>query len=211
MPPPAELWPRLEAFPPESLPRHVLGLKGDVVSWAKLTPVNSGGAAARSKRPSAVMMLFVPPQTPGSPAELLFTKRSVHLRSHRGQISFAGGRSDPQDLSPAATAIRELQEELGVAPEAVTIVGTLPPVTALDRQPVYPVVAMAAVRPDDLVMAAAEVEAVFTVPWPALARGQGHGFSFNIFGNWRLAHSYPVPAGNIWGLTAHILHSASLE
>lgn len=85
---------------------------------------------------SAVMMLF---STTGQP-DIVFTERHAKLRSHAGQISLPGGRKDPTDASLTATALRETFEEIGLAPEAVTVLGEFSairiPVNSMDVAPV---------------------------------------------------------------------------
>ena len=61
----------------------------------------------------------------------VFTKRRADLRRHAGEISFPGGRQDPQDASPRATALREAEEEIGLPGDQVTVLGTLPPTSTL--------------------------------------------------------------------------------
>jgi 8-oxo-dGTP pyrophosphatase MutT (NUDIX family) len=83
-------------------------------------------------RRSAVLMLFAPgaPGAPGVPGargeQVLLTERAPHLRSHPGQVSFPGGRMDPEDETIVRTALREAQEEVGVAPGYVDVVLTMP-------------------------------------------------------------------------------------
>ena len=74
-------------------------------------------------RQSAVLMLFG--EGPDGP-DLLLTERAHHMRSHPGQISFPGGALDPTDASPVAGALREAQEETGLDPSGVEVIGTLP-------------------------------------------------------------------------------------
>lgn len=57
---------------------------------------------------------------------VLLTQRTAHLRDHAGQVSFPGGRCEPVDASPVATALRESREEVGIAPEQVEILTNLP-------------------------------------------------------------------------------------
>lgn len=74
-------------------------------------------------RSSAVLMLF----GEGSQGpDLLLTERAHHMRSHPGQVSFPGGTMDPGDASPVATALREAEEEVGLDPAGVQVLGQLP-------------------------------------------------------------------------------------
>jgi len=163
---------------------------------------DSGGAG---RRPAAVLLLFVVPAAPGGPARILFMRRSTKVGSHKGQIGLAGGRAETVDASPAATALRELDEELGVPPQLVTIAGMLPPVAALDGGEVRTVVGVTALDLGRLTLAADEVDYVFAAPWRLFAADRAQGFSFNIFGNWRASKLFESEGGPIWGLTAQIL------
>ena len=84
---------------------------------ALILPPVSGG------KPSAVLVLFG--DGPGGP-DLLFIQRSQELRLHAGQPAFPGGAIDAGDDGPVAAALREAAEEVGVDPEGVEVVGTLP-------------------------------------------------------------------------------------
>lgn len=61
-----------------------------------------------------------------SDPDIIFTERSHALRKHPGQIAFPGGRADEGDDGPAGTALREAEEEVGLIPSSVTIIGNLP-------------------------------------------------------------------------------------
>jgi len=74
-------------------------------------------------RQGAVLMLFG--EGPMGP-DLLLTERAHDMRSHPGQVSFPGGSTDPEDASPAATALREAEEETGLDPAGVQVFATLP-------------------------------------------------------------------------------------
>ena len=74
-------------------------------------------------RKGAVLMLFG--EGPDGP-DLLLTERAHDMRSHPGQVSFPGGSIDDTDASPVAAALREAQEETGLDPTGVEVLGTLP-------------------------------------------------------------------------------------
>jgi 8-oxo-dGTP pyrophosphatase MutT (NUDIX family) len=77
-----------------------------------------------SARPAAVLVLFGPGE---HGPELLLLERSADLRKHAGQPAFPGGGADPTDGSPAATALREATEEVGLDPSGVDILGHVSP------------------------------------------------------------------------------------
>jgi 8-oxo-dGTP pyrophosphatase MutT (NUDIX family) len=103
---------------------------------------------------------------PGGPT-LLFIRRTSGGR-HSGQVAFPGGRPEPGDAGPVATALREAQEELGIDPALVRVVGLLPTVETLTSNfAITPVVGRLAGRPP-LRRQAREVAAVLDVPLAAL-------------------------------------------
>ena len=78
----------------------------------------------RGDTDAAVLLpLYGWPEKPG----LIFTERRADLRRHAGEISFPGGRQDPDDPDLTGTALREAEEEIGLAPAAVELSGALPP------------------------------------------------------------------------------------
>ena len=79
--------------------------------------------AARPLRPAAVLVLVVAHRE--EPA-IVFTQRTRHLADHAGQISFPGGRCTDEDCTPERTALREAEEEIGIDPARVEILGRLP-------------------------------------------------------------------------------------
>jgi 8-oxo-dGTP pyrophosphatase MutT (NUDIX family) len=144
---------------------------------------------------------------------IVLTRRSTALRTHRGEVSFPGGRLD-QGEDPASGALREAHEEVGLASSLVTVVGWLHPVmTMVSASRILPVVATVPSRPH-LVASPAEVERVFDVALAELADPR-------VFHEerWRLPgraiegsrdDSFPVwffeVAGEmIWGATARML------
>ncbi|HWQ13194.1 MAG TPA: CoA pyrophosphatase [Roseiflexaceae bacterium] len=111
-------------------------------------------------RPGAVLILLYPD---GDDLRLPLTVRSDHLPNHRGEVSLPGGATDPEDDGPAATALRECEEELGVDPATVAIWGTLTPIYIPPSNfRITPVVGFSA-RPPALQINDREVSAVITV------------------------------------------------
>ncbi len=94
---------------------------------------------------------------------VLFTRRAETLRNHKGQVSFPGGRRDPEDLSFAACALREAQEEVGLAAANVEVIGYLDDYPTTTRYRVTPVVALVT-PPSQFLFDPGEVAEVFEVP-----------------------------------------------
>lgn len=107
----------------ESLPEwlHPLAQASHEVEANLLSPLIP--APPRGARPSSVLMLF---GEGANGPDLLLTERAHTMRSHAGQISFPGGRSDPEDADAAATALREAHEEVGLDASSVDVFGELP-------------------------------------------------------------------------------------
>ena len=94
--------------------RAVSAVTSDFTRWP--TPTDRG-------RPSAVLVLL---GEDGDGPDVLVLERAATLRTHAGQVAFPGGASDDTDPDPAATALREANEEVGVEPASVTVVAQLP-------------------------------------------------------------------------------------
>ena len=140
---------------------------------------------------------------------VLFTRRSVDLKHHAGQVSFPGGRADATDASLTATALRELEEEVGIAPSFVTMAGFLEPYETVTGFAVLPVVGL--VR-DGFTLApdAREVEAVFEVPLRFVldpANCTEEALDWN--GVTRRFYAFRYEGHTIWGATAAILKALS--
>jgi len=138
---------------------------------------------------------------------VLLTQRTEHLRDHAGQVSFPGGRAESVDLSPAHTALREAEEEIGLAAGHVEVVGILPDYMTVTGYRITPVVAFLtppfSLRPDP-----SEVAEVFEVPLAFLMNPANHQRrSREVEGETR--HFFAMPYGRhfIWGATAGIIVS----
>lgn len=165
-------------------------------------------------RPSAVLVLFVEKQdTPGhsDSTEVLFIRRSTRVGSHRGQIGFPGGRLEQGDLHPGITALRETQEELGLNPETIQLMGMLPSVPALDGSLVFPICGRIASIDCHLKPNRLEVQEVLGVSADKISVSNQQKFSFNMFGCWRDSFLYDCGAFKVWGLSAEILAKAMIR
>ncbi|MDZ7938058.1 MAG: CoA pyrophosphatase [Rhodoferax sp.] len=142
---------------------------------------------------------------------VLLTHRTAHLSSHSGQVAFPGGKADPEDADAVATALREAQEEIGLEPMAVEVLGTMPTYTTGSAFVVTPVVAL--VAPDAvLVPNPHEVAQIFEVPLAFLmnpAHHRRHQVEWQ--GAQREWLSMPYHDGRdehfIWGATAGMLRN----
>jgi 8-oxo-dGTP pyrophosphatase MutT (NUDIX family) len=136
---------------------------------------------------------------------VLFTRRTVHLKAHSGQVSFPGGRAEPDDPSVEFTALREAQEEIGLAPERVEVIARLPEYFTRTGFRVTPVVGVVQ-PPLELVPDAREVDEIFEVPLAFLLDARNHERASREIGG-RTAHYYVIEhAGRtIWGATAGML------
>jgi 8-oxo-dGTP pyrophosphatase MutT (NUDIX family) len=142
---------------------------------------------------------------------VLLTLRPTHMNSHSGQIAFPGGKADPQDIDAVATALREAQEEVGLEPEFVQVIGSLPIYTTGSAYIVTPVVAL--VQPGfRLQVNADEVADVFEVPLDFLMDPTNHRHHVvELAGEPRRWMSIPYMDGTterfIWGATAGMLRN----
>jgi 8-oxo-dGTP pyrophosphatase MutT (NUDIX family) len=125
-------------------------------------------------RPAAVLIAIVQ-RVEGSTLlpTLLFTQRTADLTDHPGQISFPGGRVEESDVSPVETALRETEEEIGLARTHVEVIGQLPDYHTGTGYCVTPVVALVT-PPFDLRPDAREVAEIFEVPLSFLMDGVNH-------------------------------------
>ena len=136
---------------------------------------------------------------------LLLTQRSADLPDHPGQISFPGGRVEPEDASLGHAALREANEEVGLPAERVAILGQLASYETVTGYCVTPVVGWVE-PPFELKLDPIEVADAFEVPLAFLLDPLNHQQHFRMLGNIR-GDFWAIPYGEryIWGATAAIL------
>ncbi len=153
----------------------------------------------------AVAAVLVPLLVVDGELHLLYTRRAASLPRHQGQIAFPGGTRDSGDVDPAATALREAHEEIGLAPADVRVLGALDDIeTMTSRFVITPVVGLApypyAWRP-----APEEVDAVFTVAVRRLtAPGVARREVWEFGGQPYPVDLFAVDGHVIWGATHRI-------
>ena len=136
---------------------------------------------------------------------VLFTRRTAHLKNHSGQISFPGGRVEPDDPGPEHTALRETREEIGLTGERIELLGRLADYHTRTGYRIIPVVGLVTppftLKPDP-----DEVDEVFEVPLPFLLDAGNHQRHAREFQG-EIRHYFAIPWGGyyIWGATAGML------
>jgi 8-oxo-dGTP pyrophosphatase MutT (NUDIX family) len=176
-------------------------------------PEFTGDGQHLSERPLRQAAVLVPlVRRPGGLAVLL-TRRTDHLNDHAGQVSFPGGRTDPEDADAIATALREAREEVGLQADEIEVIGMLPAYTTVTAYEVTPVVALLD-PPRALALDAFEVAEVFEVPLAFLmdpAHHRRHAVEFQGAARRFLSMPWGADATGepyfIWGATAAMLRN----
>ncbi|MGB7860629.1 MAG: CoA pyrophosphatase [Acidimicrobiia bacterium] len=133
---------------------------------------------------------------------IVLTKRPDTMPTHAGHISFPGGRPQPGDGGPVGTALRETHEEVGIEPEAVEILGFLPPIDTVEFTPMVIPVVGRVTSPFTLVPSEREVVKIYT---PLLADLADSGSWWNIpWNGWKVWY-YDLEGDTLWGATARMV------
>ncbi len=134
---------------------------------------------------------------------LLFTRRTDKVESHKGQVSFPGGACDDGETTPEQTALREAEEEIGIDPRAVRVLGRLNSMLTITSYQVTPIVGVIP-WPTVFRPAQAEVARVFTMPLTWLAE-RSNRWEFNLLGHDYSVIVYrPFDGEILWGATARM-------
>jgi 8-oxo-dGTP pyrophosphatase MutT (NUDIX family) len=185
--------------PPSLLDPMAEGARGDL----DLNPSMWEAAGVTAAKPAAVLVPIIDRSEP----TVLFTVRTQDLASHAGQVSFPGGKIDPDDESPVAAALREAKEEIGLAPSLIEPLGYLDLYLTFSGFRILPTVARVQ-RDFSLTLNPREVTEIFEVPLgflmtPANLQRRSR--------EWRgiSREYYAIPFGDryIWGITAGIVRN----
>jgi 8-oxo-dGTP pyrophosphatase MutT (NUDIX family) len=209
-------------FDPEQLPVDAIagepGLAGERLDadWLRTRFANPP-----AWQPEAADQWWVPGAPPAAASVLLalalrpdgltilLTQRTEHLTDHGGQISFPGGRVEPDDSSAVAAALRETEEEIGLDRRHIEVIGTLPDYFTGTGYRITPVVGL--VRPPFALRADPfEVAEIFEVPLAFLMDGLNHQRrSVDVPGGAGRRWFYAMPYQRffIWGATAGMLRN----
>jgi 8-oxo-dGTP pyrophosphatase MutT (NUDIX family) len=166
-------------------------------------PVMRAIAEVRPIRPAAVLVPVIARDEP----TVLFTQRATHLPDHAGQVSFPGGKIEPDDASPLAAALREAEEEIGLERRFVEPIGYLDLYMTTLGYRIVPT--LARVAPDfRLDLNRAEVDDVFEVPLAFLMAEENHKLQSRQWkGMTRTVYAMRFEERHIWGVTAGILRN----
>ncbi len=184
--------------PREDLPLIVdaAALRARLVSWPRVSFDVPG------HRRAAVLVPLV--ERDGA-THVVRTLRSAALRKHSGQWSFPGGRTDDDDEHAPATAIREAEEEVGIDPAAVDVLGLLGDVPTPTGYTITPVVGRVVPAPLAYRPNAAEVAEIFEAPLARLGTPTVRG-EVERWGQTFQLLAFDIDGRNVWGATARILH-----
>jgi 8-oxo-dGTP pyrophosphatase MutT (NUDIX family) len=162
------------------------------------------GVDGKSLKPAAVL---VPLVLRDDELHVILTRRTDHLRDHAGQISFPGGRAEKHDADITAAALRETEEEVGIAPHHIEVIGDLEVYRTVTGYAVTPIIGL--VDPGhDIAPDVFEVAEVFEIPFRLVLNPEHFQRHTRMFLD-RERSYYVVPYRHyyIWGATAAMLRN----
>jgi len=182
----------------------VLQERLEPIERAELLSDSLEGVLSSARKAAVLLGLF---EEQGE-IHLVFIRRATTLRSHSGEIAFPGGGHELTDSSLVLTALREAQEEIGLDPARVEVLGLLHPVfTVVSNYLIVPVVAFLPQGLGTLRLQASEVTEVLFAPLPGLADPAiFHTEQWTRQGQMRTIYFYDYGTYRIWGATARILN-----
>ncbi len=166
---------------------------------------SSDGYAKLFKRQALTCAaVLIPMVQDGQDWHLLFTRRTERVDSHKGQVSFPGGACDPGETTPEQTALREAEEEVGIRPADVRLLGRMNTLVTITRFQVTPVVGVIP-WPYVFRVSAIEVARVFTMPLDWLARRANRWEFFRPGTKLSVVAYHSFDGEMLWGITARMV------
>jgi 8-oxo-dGTP pyrophosphatase MutT (NUDIX family) len=164
----------------------------------------AGAPGVKIKRTPASVLVPLLPRADG--ITVLLTRRTDDLDKHAGQVAFPGGRVDAGDADEVAAALREAQEEVGLSPEAVDVLGRLDPYLTITGFEVVPIVGFVQQPPRCFTPEPGEVADIFEVPLQFLLNRANHQKVKRVVnGLDRAYYAMPYESYYIWGATAGMI------
>lgn len=194
--------PLLESFEYYTRALHPLATPPGACAWNLDELIDLLPDGVEGLRPAAVLVGLV---DRGQGQQVVLTRRTEGLRHHAGQISFPGGRIESHDANPVAAALREAQEEIGLAPAQACALGYLDPFVTITGFHVFPVVA--AIAPSFIAQRdPGEVDEVFELPLDFLMDPvNARQLQVEYRGGQRTLVEFVHQHYRVWGATAAML------
>jgi 8-oxo-dGTP pyrophosphatase MutT (NUDIX family) len=188
--------PEIDLLTPAQITARLSSKKMSPPPWGLLTETGH-------LRPASVLVPFI---RQNNSWHLLFTRRTDDVQDHKGQVSFPGGAIENEDHNEIIAALREAQEEIGLEPQDVSVLGQLDPVATLSGYLITPVVAIIPAN-YTFTPSPQEVSRIFTIPLAWLAEAGHYNESVRTFPNGITTpvFYYDLFDGELlWGITAYI-------
>lgn len=165
---------------------------------------NRLAALSHDPTPQSYAVLIVLTDAPRP--QILYSVRAAHLREHAGEVAFAGGRREDDDVSNTATALREAHEEVGILPTAVQVLGELPLAFGKSGRAVKPIVGV--IAPNTvLTLQADEISRIFWADLLTLISQPTVPYTYPYGKQVYISPSFSIAGETVWGLTARITAS----
>lgn len=171
---------------------------GDIKQYLEQRP--PARVEGEGLRPAAVLVPLIVPE--GGGIDLLLTRRTQTTSKHAGEIGFPGGVIDPTDRDAAAAALRETEEELGISPHLVEVLGELDGVVTITQFAITPIVGRLAERPV-IRRNVAEVEEALVIPLDFFESERA--MELIDIGDHKGVIVYQYGDVRVWGATARII------
>lgn len=165
----------------------------------------------KQPQPASVLIPLLRPFGSNSPWHILLTKRTNQVADHKGQVAYPGGRCEPTDKDRFSTALREAQEEIGITPDHVRILGALENIQTVTNYLVTPIVGIIP-WPYNFKLQTSEVSRIFILPLAWLANTKNYKIrtklvsfpDFRIQKELTVIYFKPYNKEILWGVSAEI-------